>query len=142
MATLTKGLAQEYSLLYESCLIRPNRKAAIAYVVRRLKANQARYAKVARALKMPWYVVAVIHQMEAGGDFTRHLHNGDPLTARTRHVPPAGRKRASRRSRGRRARSTRSPARASARGRTGASRAPSTSSRATTGGVIATTTPR
>jgi lysozyme family protein len=90
MATLTKGLTQEYSLLYESCLIRPNRKAAIAQVVRRLKANQARYAKVARALKMPWYVVAVIHQMEAGGDFTRHLHNGDPLTARTTHVP-AGR---------------------------------------------------
>src|SRR5439155_371250 len=37
-------------------------------------------------------VVAVIHSMEAGGDFTRHLHNGDPLTARTTHVP-AGRPR-------------------------------------------------
>jgi lysozyme family protein len=90
MAALTKGLANEYSLLYESCLIRPNRKAAIAPVVRRLTNNRARYEKVAKALKMPWYVVAVIHQLEAGGDFKRHLHNGDPLTARTTHVP-AGR---------------------------------------------------
>jgi len=90
MAALTKSLAKEYSLLYESCLIRPKRKAAIGQVVRRLTSNQARYEKVAKALKMPWYVVAVIHQLEAGGDFTRHLHNGDPLSARTTHVP-AGR---------------------------------------------------
>ena len=90
MAALTKSLADEYSLLYESCLIRPNRKAAVDQVVRRLTGNRPRYEKVAKALKMPWYVVAVIHNMEAGGDFTRHLHNGDPLSARTTHVP-AGR---------------------------------------------------
>ena len=35
-------------------------------------------------------MVGIIHSLEAGGDFTRHLHNGDPLTARTTHVP-AGR---------------------------------------------------
>jgi len=90
LAALSKGLAKEYSLLYESCLIRPNRKAAVGQVVRRLTANRPRYEKVAKALKMPWYVVAVIHNMEAGGDFKRHLHNGDALSARTTHVP-AGR---------------------------------------------------
>ena len=42
MAALSKGLAKEYSLLYESCLIRPNRKAAVAQVVRRLTANRPR----------------------------------------------------------------------------------------------------
>jgi hypothetical protein len=36
--------------------------------------------------------VALIHNLEARGDFTRHLHNGDPLTARTVQVP-AGRPR-------------------------------------------------
>jgi lysozyme family protein/cell wall-associated NlpC family hydrolase len=87
---LTQKLAREYAVLYESCLIRPNRKAAVNQVVRRLTANRPRYEKVAKALRMPWYVVAVIHSMEAGGDFTRHLHNGDSLKARTTHVP-AGR---------------------------------------------------
>src|SRR5215211_3113772 len=90
MAALTQQLAKEYSLLYESCLIRPSRKAAVNQVVRRLTGNRPRYEKVAKALKMPWYVVAVIHNMESGGDFRRHLHNGDPLSARTTHVP-AGR---------------------------------------------------
>jgi lysozyme family protein len=90
MAGLTRELRQDYSLLYESCLIRPARKAAVDQAARRLAASRRRYEKVAKALRMPWYVVAVIHSLEAGGDFTRHLHNGDPLRARTTHVP-AGR---------------------------------------------------
>ena len=38
----------------------------------------------------PWYVVGVIHALESSLNFGRHLHNGDPLTARTVQVP-AGR---------------------------------------------------
>jgi lysozyme family protein len=34
--------------------------------------------------------VALIHSLESGLSFSSHLHNGDPLTARTTHVP-AGR---------------------------------------------------
>ena len=37
---------------------------------------------------MPWYVIAVIHNMECGLDFTEHLHNGDPLARRTINDPP------------------------------------------------------
>jgi len=36
---------------------------------------------------VPWFVVGVIHAMECGLSFAGHLHNGDPLTARTRQVP-------------------------------------------------------
>ena len=36
---------------------------------------------------MPWYVVGLIHAMESGQHFGTHLHNGDPLTAPTVHVP-------------------------------------------------------
>jgi lysozyme family protein len=90
MAMLTKGQRQTYNLLYQSLLIRPARRAAVDQMVRRISSNKARYQKVAKALGMPWYVVGIIHSLEAGGDFTKHLHNGDPLTARTTHVP-AGR---------------------------------------------------
>ena len=92
MPALTNALRREYTLLYKSCLLRPARKTLVDRTARALAANRARYEKVAAAVAMPWYVVAVIHSMEAGGDFTRHLHNGDPLTARTTHVP-AGRPR-------------------------------------------------
>lgn len=90
MATLTKAQRQNYNLLYQSLLIRPARRKAIDQMVRRITATKARYQKVAKSLGMPWYVVGIIHSLEAGGDFTKHLHNGDPLTARTTHVP-AGR---------------------------------------------------
>jgi lysozyme family protein len=95
MARLTNGLRQEYNVLYESLLVKPNRKTTVDQTVRRITANRARYEKVAKALKMPWYVIGVIHSLEAGGDFTRHLHNGDPLKARTTRVP-AGRPKAGR----------------------------------------------
>jgi lysozyme family protein len=90
MAALTKAQRQRYDLLYESLLIRPSRRKAVDVLVRRMTANRARYEKVAKAVGAPWYVVAIVHSLEAGGDFARHLHNGDPLTARTTRVP-AGR---------------------------------------------------
>jgi lysozyme family protein len=39
---------------------------------------------------VPWELIAALHEREAGGSFKGHLHNGDPLTGRTYHVP-AGR---------------------------------------------------
>ena len=90
MAGLTAQRRRGYELLYESCLVRPRRKATVDQLVQRIGASRARYEKVGKALGVPWYVVGIIHSLEAGGDFSRHLHNGDPLTARTTHVP-AGR---------------------------------------------------
>jgi lysozyme family protein len=49
--------------------------------------NRNRYEAVAEATLVPWYVIAVIHQMESNCNFGTHLHNGDPLTARTTRVP-------------------------------------------------------
>ena len=90
MATMTAGQRRRYDLLYESCLCRPQRKAVVAATVKRINANRKRYEKVGKAVGVPWYVVGIIHSLEASGNFSRHLHNGDPLTARTVHVP-AGR---------------------------------------------------
>jgi len=55
-----------------------------------LLGNKERYQSVERQTDVPWYVIAVIHNMESSQKFTKHLHNGDPLTARTVQVP-AGR---------------------------------------------------
>ena len=90
MAALTNAHRRRYELLYESCLTRPNRKASVNVLARKIRANRKRYEKVGKAVGVPWYVVGIIHSLEASGNFTRHLHNGDPLSARTVHVP-AGR---------------------------------------------------
>jgi lysozyme family protein len=88
--TLTPELEQEYQALYDSMQPAQARHAAIDALANRVISNRGRYEVVAQRVGVPWQLVAVIHNMEASQNFTRHLHNGDKLTARTTHVP-AGR---------------------------------------------------
>jgi lysozyme family protein len=58
-------------------------------LVSRIVSAQSRYETVAKNVgsELPWPFIGIIHCMESGLDFKKHLHNGDPLTARTVHVP-------------------------------------------------------
>lgn len=90
---LTARLRDNYKILFNDCEIRPERSQEVESIVRKIVANRTSYDKVETTLGVPWFVVAVIHNMEASLNFTKHLHNGDPLTARTVQVP-AGRPKA------------------------------------------------
>jgi lysozyme family protein len=85
--SFTDTLRTEYQQLFDTCQIRDNKVQAIEKLVNSLLSNQVRYENVGKPLEIPWYVVAVIHNMECSQNFKQHLHNGDPLTARTIHVP-------------------------------------------------------
>lgn len=87
---LTDALRTEYQTLFDTCQIKPAKAHEVEVLVSKLIDNKGRYANVGNPLGIPWYVVAVIHNMECSQNFNQHLHNGDPLTGRTRHVP-AGR---------------------------------------------------
>lgn len=86
----TNGLAEEYIHLYKSCESRENHFDEIDKLVDTLISNRKRYENVGDTLGIPWYFIAAIHNMESSQNFSRHLHNGDSLNARTKHVP-AGR---------------------------------------------------
>jgi lysozyme family protein len=86
----TPALAREYQDLWDSCVAKPTKAQRIDERAQLLLQNKGRYKAVALTAGCPWQVVAVIHSMEADCNFKCHLHNGDPLTARTTHVP-AGR---------------------------------------------------
>lgn len=77
-------LAPEYQALWNLCV--PDRRAQEP--IKALLAHKDRYAAVHS--NIPWWFVAVIHMMEAAGNFGTCLHNGDPLPGPTKHVP-AGR---------------------------------------------------
>jgi lysozyme family protein len=87
---LDAALRTEYERLFAGCRVRSDRAGAVDGIVDRLVAARTRYAGLETVLGTPWHVVAAIHSLESGQRFDRHLHNGDPLTARTTHVP-AGR---------------------------------------------------
>jgi len=81
------ALAPKYESLWASCVILPSRKSAADLSASRIIANKARYVEVEKATTVPWFVVGMIHAMEGGLNFNTHLHNGDPLSRRTTHVP-------------------------------------------------------
>jgi lysozyme family protein len=68
--------------------IRREKLPEVDSMVDRIVRHKQAYQAVERLTRVPWFAIAVIHSLEAGGDFNCHLHNGDPLTARTVHYPP------------------------------------------------------
>lgn len=88
--TLTDDVRTAYEKLFTGCTIKPEHLGEVTKDVTNICNNKGRYEAVASKLNIPWYFVGLIHCMEASLNFKTHLHNGDPLTARTVHVP-AGR---------------------------------------------------
>jgi lysozyme family protein len=90
MPPFTPALRDEYQNLFDTCVTRPQRQTTVKSLTATLLQNKSRYEAVGEQVDVPWYIIAVIHNMESSQNFKKHLHNGDPLTARTTHVP-AGR---------------------------------------------------
>lgn len=90
--TLSAALRREYEQIFDTCRLRPERQAGVERVVDKLADHRSRYEAVTERRGVPWPFVALVHHMESGCDFASHLHNGDPLIARTVRVP-AGRPR-------------------------------------------------
>ena len=87
---LSEALKQEYNRLFNSCIIDQSKEQSVEKIVTKILNNKPRYKAAGDPLNIPWFFIAVIHNMEASLNFKLHFHNGDPLTARTINVP-AGR---------------------------------------------------
>ena len=81
-------LRPEYEKSFAAMVIRPEQKTLVDWHVNQLVKNRIRYQSVSRQVNnVPWAMIGVIQAMECGFNFSCHLHNGDPLTSRTKHVP-------------------------------------------------------
>jgi lysozyme family protein len=88
--SMTPELAAEYRRLFDACAVAPARAKEVAAACGQITRHKARYKALGDTLGIPWPFIGILHTMESSGRFDRHLHNGDPLTARTVRVP-AGR---------------------------------------------------
>lgn len=84
---LNSALQSEYQRLFDTCVIRPEKYPEVNSVVDRILQNKSRYEAVGNKLNVPWYFIGIVHCLEGSLSFKVHLHNGDPLTARTVQVP-------------------------------------------------------
>ena len=82
-------LAGEYRRLFRELTVRPGWAASLERQANRIVARRARYEAVAARMpnNLPWFAIALLHSLEGDLDFETHLHNGDPLRARTVHIP-------------------------------------------------------
>ncbi|HEY8214169.1 MAG TPA: hypothetical protein VIG36_08590, partial [Methylocystis sp.] len=82
-----EDLKAEYERLWSTCVIRPERARTVAWYRNKLLRYKQHYEQVSAATGAPWWFIGIVHALEASFNFQGHLHNGDPLTARTVNVP-------------------------------------------------------
>src|SRR4051812_19093103 len=88
LVILSDELRQEYESHFHALIVKPEKLDEANKIIERIVRGRAQYEQVAATYAVPWYVVAVIHQMECDGNFHCHLYNGDPLDRRTVKAPP------------------------------------------------------
>lgn len=72
---------------WRSCSVLPYKQHETSTICDRIYRNWSRYQAVASTSKVPAHVISGLHNMEAGGSFLCHLHEGSSLKWRTRYVP-------------------------------------------------------
>jgi lysozyme family protein len=82
-------LKADYRVKFDGCRIGTAHVGEIQSWADRLSSAKyrTRYDALSSMTSVPWYIVAVIHYRECSANFMGHLHNGDPLKARTFDVP-------------------------------------------------------
>jgi lysozyme family protein len=84
---MNQRLATAYQDMWNGIVLRPRMVATIEATARRIVDFKPTYDAIVSGTKIPWYFIAIIHYRESTNNFNRHLHNGDPLTAKTKLVP-------------------------------------------------------
>lgn len=64
-----------------------HKRHSVERIVAKIERSKSRYELVSAKTGVPWYIIASFHNMEASLNFSKHLHNGNPLTKRTYWVP-------------------------------------------------------
>jgi len=86
MSTTTPHAA-EYFSLFQSAVISPARIAEVDAIINQILKHKDRYCAVMAEAKTPWFVIALLHNLECGLSFDGHLHNGDAISHATVNEP-------------------------------------------------------
>ena len=91
MANNFEDLRAEYAAFWQRMAIRPERLNAVNAIANKLIGLKPRYQQVSATTRVPWFIIAVLHEREASANFAGVLHNGEEIIGtgrRTRLVPP------------------------------------------------------
>jgi lysozyme family protein len=67
----SEALRREYRRMFRSLAVRPERRAIVPQVVRSLVAHRRRYERAGAPVGVPWWFVAILHDLEGARSFHR-----------------------------------------------------------------------
>ncbi len=76
-----------YTQLWKTVKLDDSARARVKAAVAKIIQYRDVYEKTVKGWMLPWWWVGCIHYRESSNNFRTHLHNGDPLSARTKNVP-------------------------------------------------------
>lgn len=82
--------SENYRKLWDTMSINLSWQDQARAIAQRIIGKRGSYETAVAGTSVPWWFIAIVHCMECSLRFDQHLHNGDPLSGRTTHVP-AGR---------------------------------------------------
>jgi lysozyme family protein len=85
----TMKIQEEYQRLFDT--VEPSADwlshDMLSHSVAGMGVDEGEYRVAVDGVGVPWQFAAILHRLESSGDFRTHLHNGDPLSSKTTHVP-------------------------------------------------------
>jgi lysozyme family protein len=84
---MTTSLEADNTERWHAMAILPHYAPLFAHVANELVANKARYLQTQVDTRVPWAIVAVIHEREASQSWHANLAQGDPWDRPSIHVP-------------------------------------------------------
>jgi lysozyme family protein len=89
MKVALKPSALEYQTMFDEMIIDTTKQDEINEAIYLIKQGQSRYQSMCDNVntKCEWYAIGIVHFMECSCDFNQHIHNGNPLTAKTFDAP-------------------------------------------------------
>jgi lysozyme family protein len=85
----TAELIAENEARWAKCEVLPNRRVEAVATAKRLITPSAKglYSQIEELTRVPWFIVAVIHEREADQNFACSIAQGDRWNQVSRHVP-------------------------------------------------------
>lgn len=93
LASLKKGTKEWYAQAFKVIAFDRGYEERIASAARKVANGKAQYMEIEILTGVPWYMIGVIHSLEASSDFKACLHNGERIigTGRKTTLVPRGR---------------------------------------------------
>ncbi len=79
--------AREYRRMFLATSRDPASMEKVKAFANQVVAGRSQYEAAVTGTRVPWFLLGILHGLEGGFAFDRHLHNGDSLADRTVHVP-------------------------------------------------------